>query len=56
MTYTCPAREYEADALLLKFTAPSEQITRRYWESWQVHTSPRIARDFQNFLPVCLYN
>jgi hypothetical protein len=38
--------------LTLEIAAPAEQSTARYYKSWQVHTSPRIARDYQNSLHV----
>jgi hypothetical protein len=40
---------------LLEISAPAEESPPHYWKSWQVYTSPRIARGFQNVLRVWLY-
>jgi hypothetical protein len=45
--YYCPTWEC---------ASPAEQRTPHYWKSWQVRTSPRISRGFQNSWRVCLNN
>jgi hypothetical protein len=54
MTYVCPTWEHEADAHLLKLQRLQKWVLHAV--AWQAHTSPRIARGFQNSLRVWLHN
>jgi hypothetical protein len=54
MTYACPTWEHAADAHLLKLQR-LQKSTPRYWKSWQVNTSTRTVRGFQNFLRLWLH-
>jgi hypothetical protein len=52
MTYACPAREFSADMVLLKFAAPAKRCSPHDGKLSKAHIETRFACGFQTSEPV----